>query len=145
MSAFTNGGMERKRCQKRGAKVFYIDGAGSGPDGTGSGFGWVRPFTGKQRITWIDGLTSNEAEYRGLLGVLKYVACGSCVLILTDSQLVANQFTGKFGVYEPRLRRLLDKAKTLVAEKELDVEVRWIRRTRNLAGCLMDRSARPGA
>jgi len=120
-------------------KRFYIDGSGEGPDGKGSGWAWVYVDRDKQQIERIDGLTSNEAEYRALIGVLLYVSRGSSVLIFTDSALVANQFNGKFRVQEPRLKRLLDEVRELVKERELDVEVKWIPRTENLAGKLLDR------
>jgi ribonuclease HI len=71
--------------------------------------------------------------------VLEYGGRGSSVLILTDSQLVCNQFAGKFRVNESRLKRLLDEARTLIEERNLEVEVRWIPRERNLAGKLLDR------
>lgn len=122
------------------AKTFYIDGSGQGPDGKGSGWGWVYVDKDKKHIEPIDGLTSNEAEYEALIGVLGYVGRGSSVLILTDSALVSNQFNGKFRVKEPRLKQLLNEAKTLIEDRELDVEVRWIPREGNLAGKLLDRT-----
>jgi hypothetical protein len=41
---------------------------------------------------------------------------------------------------QARLIRLLAKARTLEREKELDVDLRWISRGRNLAGKLLERS-----
>jgi len=120
-------------------KHFYIDGSGEGPDGTGSGWAWIYVDKDKQQIERLDGLTSNEAEYRALIGVLQYVSRGSSVLIFTDSALVANQFSGKFRVNEPRLKKLLDEAKSLIHDRNLEVEVEWISRTENLAGKLLDR------
>jgi ribonuclease HI len=125
---------------KSEVKTFYMDGSGEGPDGCGSGWAWVYVNRDKQQIERVDGLTSNEAEYRALIGVLQYVGRGSSVLIFTDSALVSNQFAGKFRVNEPRLKRLLDEAKMLMEERNLEVEVRWIPRERNLAGKLLDRT-----
>jgi ribonuclease HI len=121
-------------------KTFHIDGAGSRPDGTGSGFGWVRLDRNEQRIKWIAGLTCNEAEYRGLLSVLKHLAPGSTAIINTDSQLVCEQFNCRWAVRDPDLRALLQKARDLIEDKELSVQVRWIPREENLAGKLLDRT-----
>lgn len=120
-------------------KVFHIDGAGSRPDGTGSGFAWTRLGTDKQRVRWLDGLTNNQAEYYGLLSVLQYVAVGSCAQILTDSQLVCEQFNGRWAVNDAQLIRLLEEARDLIEEKELEIELKWIPREKNLAGNLLDR------
>lgn len=120
-------------------KTFYIDGSGEAPDGKGSGWSFVYEDRNLERVERIDHLTSNEAEYHALIAVLNYVGRGSSVLIFTDSALVANQFAGKFRVNEPRLKRLLDEAKMLMEERDLEVEVRWIPRERNLAGKLLDR------
>ena len=121
--------------------AFHIDGAGSRPDGTGSGFGWVRLDRNEheQRIKWIAGLTSNQAEYRGLLSVLKYLPPGSTAIISTDSQLVCEQFNGRWAARDPGLRDLLQRAHRIIEEKELEVQVRWIPREENLAGKLLDR------
>jgi len=120
-------------------KTFYIDGSGARPDGKGSGWAWVYEDRNLQRVKWIDHLTSNEAEYHGLIAVLKYVSPGSSVLILSDSQLVCNQFTGKFRVKEPRLKRLLGEANRVIEERNLSVELEWISREENVAGKLLER------
>jgi ribonuclease HI len=120
-------------------KTFHIDGAGARPDGTGSGFGWVRLGTNKQRIKRVDGLTNNQAEYRGLISVLEFLAVGSCALIRTDSQLLCEQFNRRWAVNDPHLARLLSDARELIREKKIDVEVRWISREENVAGKLLDR------
>jgi ribonuclease HI len=120
-------------------KRFHIDGAGPRPDGTGSGFGWVRLDRDHQQIKRMDGLTSNQAEYRGLISVLKYLAPGSNARIYTDSQLVCEQFNNRWRVYNPELRALLERARDLIEEKELTVCVKWIPREENLAGKLLDR------
>jgi ribonuclease HI len=122
--------------------TFHIDGAGSRPDGTGSGFGWVRLDRNEheQRIKWIAGLTSNQAEYRGLLSVLKYLAPGTTAIISTDSQLVCEQFNCRWAARDPALRALLQKARDLIVDKELSVHVQWIPREQNLAGKLLDRT-----
>jgi|ERR1019366_3905761 ribonuclease HI len=123
-------------------KVFHVDGAGARPDGTGSGFAWVRIGTEKQRVKRVDGLTNNEAEYRALLAVLKYLAEGSRARIFTDSQLVCEQFNGRWAVNDPKLIDLLSRARDLIENKSLHVEVAWIPRGQNEAGKLLERKGR---
>ncbi len=119
--------------------VFHIDGAGSRPDGTGSGFAWICLDSGRQRVKRVDGLTNNEAEYRALISVLRNEAPGSRALIYTDSQLLYGQFSGQYAVRVSRLGDLLSWARELIREQELEVELRWIPRERNLAGKLLVR------
>jgi ribonuclease HI len=125
---------------EREMKTFHIDGAGPRPDGTGSGFAWVRLDRDEQRVKWVDGMTSNQAEYRGLLSVLKYLSSGSIARIYTDSQLVCEQFNHRWAVHDLDLRALLQKARDLIEYKELSVQVRWIPREENLAGKLLGRT-----
>jgi ribonuclease HI len=115
-------------------KVFYVDGAGARPDGTGSAFAWIREGTDIVRVKQINGLTSNQAEYRGLIAVLRYVSHRSQVMIFTDSQLVAEQFAGRYAVRDKELARLLSEAQEIIWEKALDVRVKWIPREENLVG-----------
>jgi ribonuclease HI len=119
-------------------KVFHVDGAGQRPDGTGSGFAWVRLGTEKQWIRRIDGWTNNQAEYRALISVLKYLADGSRARIYSDSQLVCQQFAGRWKVNDPKLNTLLSTARDLIESKSLEVEVRWIPREQNEAGKLLE-------
>jgi ribonuclease HI len=121
-------------------KTFHIDGAGPRPDGTGSGFAWVRLDRDEERVRRVDGLTNNQAEYRGLIAVLKYLSPGSSARIHSDSQLVCEQFNDRWAVHDPDLRALLQKARDLIESKELSVQVRWIPREENLAGKLLDRT-----
>lgn len=120
-------------------KIFHVDGAGMRPDGTGSGFAWVRIGTDEQRVCRADGLTNNAAEYRALISVLKHLAPGNRARIFTDSQLVCEQFNHRWSVNDPKLIRLLNRAEDLIEEKELEVQVRWIRREENIAGKLLER------
>lgn len=121
-------------------KLFHIDGAGERPDGTGSGFAWVWLDRDEERVRWMDGLTNNQAEYRGLIAVLKYLLPGSSACIYTDSQLVCEQFNGRWAVRDPALSALLQKARDLIEDKELEILLRWIPRGENLAGKLLDRT-----
>jgi ribonuclease HI len=123
-------------------KIFHIDGAGSRPGGTGSGFAWVRIGTAKQRIKRVDGWTNNESEYWALVSVLKYLAGGSRAKIYTDSQLVCQQFNGRWAVNDSKLMSLLSVARELIQDKSLDIEVKWIPRELNSAGKLLERKGR---
>jgi ribonuclease HI len=123
----------------RPLKLFHIDGAGARPDGSGSGFAWVRLGTQAQRVYQEDELTNNAAEYRALLSVLKYLAEGSRARVFTDSQLVCEQFHGRWSVNDPKLIDLRSKARDLIQKKLLDVDVRWIPRRENLAGKLLEK------
>ncbi|MGA2647834.1 MAG: reverse transcriptase-like protein [Candidatus Sulfotelmatobacter sp.] len=120
-------------------KIFYVDGAGADVHGKGSGFAWVRKDKEKQRVQWIDGLTNNEAEYWALIDVLRYLARGSHAVIFTDSQLVAYQFSGHYRAHKPQLQLLLSRVNTIICEKRLEIEVRWIPRESNEAGELLER------
>jgi ribonuclease HI len=131
MKAGTTGEIKLKR--------FHIDGAGAGPDGLNSGYAFVYLGTDVQRVRRNDGMTNNQAEYQGLIAVLKYVAAGSHVLISTDSELVCKQFNGEYAVRNRTLNELLTTARQLISEKHLHVEVRWVSRDQNLAGRLLER------
>jgi ribonuclease HI len=120
-------------------KRFHIDGAGARPNGSGSGYAWIRLGTEIQRIKRVDGLTNNQAEYRALLAVLGYVARESHLVISTDSQLVCEQFCGRYAVRDPKLKALLSQARQIITEKDLTVEVKWISREQNFAGRLLER------
>jgi len=120
-------------------KNFFIDGAGARPDGTGSGFAWIRVDQDAQMVKCVDGLTNNAAEYRALIAVLKYLASGSTAVIRSDSQLLVQQFNGAWAVRDPHLSMLLSEARALIDEKGLKIKLRWIPRGENLAGKLLDR------
>lgn len=120
-------------------KEFHIDGAGMRPDGSGSGFAWVRIGTDERRICRVDGLTNNVAEYRALISVLKGLNNGNAARIFTDSQLVCEQFNRRWSINDPKLIRLFDQAEDLIEEKQLEIEVRWIPRGENVAGKLLEK------
>jgi len=115
----------------------FIDGAGQRPDGTGSGFAWVRASTGAKRVQRVDGLTNNQAEYRAMLAALDEIAQGSEIEILTDSVLVAEQFHDRYKVRNPILIKILSEVRALIARKKLTVCVSWIPREENIAGKLL--------
>jgi ribonuclease HI len=121
----------------------FVDGAGMRPDGTGSGYGWVRVDTGRQEAKWRDGLTNNQAEYRGVLFALRNVPEGTAVELLSDSQLVCYQLAGKYSVRDPKLRPLFLRVAELIRERRLNVKFSWVPREENLAGKFLEKARRP--
>ena len=122
-------------------KIFHINGVGCNPDGTGSGFAWVRLDRDRQYVEWADGLTNHQAEYRALMSVFRYLAPGGSALIHTDSRLVCNQFSNR-EVRDSRLHDLVFEGRCLMNAKNLEVTVLWIPRKENLARKLLDRERR---
>jgi ribonuclease HI len=104
-------------------KTFFIHGRGATWN-MRAGYSWARTDHEKWFYDLLDGPTRNQAQYLALVSVLRYVVPSSNVLILTDSQLVVDQFCGRCRVREAELRRLAREARTLMADKHLDVEVR---------------------
>lgn len=117
----------------RPARQIYIDGAGVGPDGTGSGYAWIEEYQGRGLVRRIDGLTNNEAEYAALRSALLNLPEGSTVEVFSDSQLVVNQFNHKWGVNEPRLARRLSRIQEIIRERDLKVRLTWVPREENPA------------
>ena len=119
------------------AYEIHIDGAGSRPDGTGSGFAFVNVTTGRTGIRRIDGLTNNQAEYHALIYVLLNLEPDSSAKIYSDSQLVVSQFNKKWIVKDPDLRSLLKKARKIIRLNSLRITLAWVPRAKNLAGKLL--------
>ena len=115
----------------------FTDGAGPRPDGKGSGFAWIREDTKQKQIQHVDGLTNNMAEYMAVQSALESLPNGIAVEILTDSEVVVNQFNGTFRVKSHLLIPLLARVQETVAQKKLQVIVSWIPRDLNLAGKLL--------
>jgi len=115
----------------------FTDGAGSRPDGKGSGFAWLREDTGEKHIQRVDGLTNNEAEYRGLRSALERLPKKSVAEIYTDSQLMCSQFNGLYKVRDPKLQDLLEEIRQLIVTKELRITLYWVPRNSNPSGKLL--------
>ena len=115
----------------------HCDGAGCGPTGKGSAIAWIRPNTREQHIEHIDGLTSNQAEYLAFVSAVKALPDNSTANVFTDSQLMYSQFNNKYRVYNPELVALLSQVRTVITEKQLTIDLQWIRREKNLAGKLI--------
>jgi len=117
--------------------VAYFDGSGMRPDGTGSGYAWVIETTGIKMVQPMDGLTSNQAEYRGLLSLVKHIPEYSKANLFSDSQLVVSQYNRVWKVRDPELQRLLYLVRDVIQERHLKVKLKWIPRRENLAGKLL--------
>jgi ribonuclease HI len=117
-------------------KVF-IDGAGSRPDGSGSGFAWICPTTGERNIERVPGLTNNQAEYRAFVAALTALPDRSRADFFSDSQLLCCQFNGQYKVREPELAEFLAQAHALIKDKKLIMTLQWVPRSKNTAGKLL--------
>ena len=115
----------------------YVDGRGERADGCGSGFAWKQPKTGRQEVIWEDHLTNNQAEYKALLLAIKALPASSTARILTDSQIVSEQFNGRYAVHDPTLDALLKEVAAEISGKSLHISVAWVPRAANLADKLL--------
>ena len=117
--------------------VAYFDGAGMRPDGTGSGYSWHIENNGIKMVQRMDGLTSNQAEYRGLLSLVKHLPEGTKATLYSDSQLVVSQVNKVWAVRDPELKRLLYLVRDAIQERHLKVTLKWVPRKENRAGKLL--------
>ena len=117
-----------------GAKVkkVYVDGSGSG---------WicVAVLDGPVYISKEKANSHNESEWQALLKALMLLNDGDSALILTDSQLIARQFSGDYKTRSPAMRRLKYLCVDTAKSKNLKVRVKWIRREENVAGWLLEK------
>jgi ribonuclease HI len=118
----------------------FVDGAGMRPDGTGSGYGWVNETTSEKYFKWVDGLTNNQAEYRGLLYALCSLPKGAKADISSDSELMVCQFNRRWKVRDPALQQLLDRVRSVIIRRNLRVNLTWVPRQQNRAGELLERA-----
>ena len=76
--------------------------------------------------------TCNEAEYRGMIGALRFIKQNrpKSVVILSDSELIVKQLSGEYKVKAPSLQQLYQEASDL--QKQLpNCEIRYIPREQN--------------
>jgi ribonuclease HI len=92
--------------------------------------------------------TNNFAEYQGLLAALEYALSHGYprLCVLTDSELMARQISGRYKIRSPDLKPLHDKAQGLIARLE-SFSIRHVYREQNreadrLANKAMDDAAR---
>ncbi len=118
--------------------MVFIDGGGPRPDGSGSRYAFVNATTGEQMVEYVDGLTCNAAEYRALIFALLNLPPQCCAVVYSDSKLVVEQYNGNWAVKNAGLIRLLAQAREVVAARQLNIQIRWIPRKKNLAGHLLE-------
>jgi len=137
------------------ALTIYIDGASRGNPGP-SACAAIFCRDGvvvKQSARAIGRATNNEAEYRALLGALRYLPTirqdDEAIQILSDSQLIVNQVNGTWGCGAPHLAPLCEEAQSLIrhlpGHEWGQVTLRWIPREQNtvadaLGNCALDRA-----
>lgn len=125
-------------------KTVYID--GSGWNGRRSACCAYHIDTGlKQLEIYEEKHTNNEMEYQALINVLKdivdgYNYLGEEVNIITDSQLLERQLSGKYEVKADNLKLLYNFAKSLMKLQHLQVHVQWVPRDKNKAGIFLEQT-----
>jgi ribonuclease HI len=126
--------MKAEKKNEKQTIVIYTDGAGCRPDGKGSGFAWVRLDTGVKTRIREDGLTNNQAEYRGIKAALESVDENSTVEIRSDAENVCCQLKGERRTLDQNLVRLRDQILEISEKHNLSVSFIWVPRNENLAG-----------
>jgi ribonuclease HI len=93
--------------------------------------------TGESHMEHREGISNNEAEYLAIITALNNaVNKDSQVVLLSDSQLVVNQITHKYGINNENLRKLA--VQVWVLEKKFEkFEIQWLRRSENKAGKML--------
>jgi ribonuclease HI len=100
--------------------IAHIDGGSRGNPGPAA-YGVAIETAQGQPVTafakFIGKTTNNVAEYQGLLAALEYVLRHghSHLRVLTDSELMARQISGKYKVRSPDLKPLYEKAQAMIA------------------------------
>jgi ribonuclease HI len=115
----------------------FTDGAGSRPDGKGSGYAFLQTDTGETQVIREDGLTNNQAEYKGVLLAIESLPTGTAVEICTDSELICAQLNCRYTVRDARLALLWKLVQEIIQSKHLRVTFVWVPRQENLAGKLL--------
>lgn len=103
--------------------VAHIDGGSRGNPGPAA-YGVAVKTPQGQPVTafakYIGEATNNFAEYQGLLAALEYALAHNYprLRIMTDSELMARQISGRYKVRSPDLKPLYDKAQALISRLE---------------------------
>jgi len=104
-------------------------------DGSGKGFyAFVAERKGeifKIGIFRKKGITNNQAEYLAILETLKNFPKGD-LIIYSDSLLIVNQLNGVYKIKNEKLKKIAKARKRFV-------EIRWIPRSSNKAGKLLEK------
>jgi len=117
--------------------TFLIDGGSRGNPGP-AGYGVVVKNPDGDIVDslseYLGVRTNNVAEYAGLLAALEYAVSHHlpCIRILSDSELLVRQMTGRYRVKSPDLRPMFERAQAMAAQVPR-FEIEHIRREFNAA------------
>jgi len=102
----------------------------------------VVPDRNEVLISERGNLTNNEAEWDALIEALFYIKSQKIkekIRILSDSQLVVNQYNDEYKIKNVSLKFRYEHAKRLVKLYEIDLILKWIPREENYAGHELER------
>jgi len=115
--------------------VAHIDGGSRGNPGPAAYGVAIKTPQGKTVTAFakfIGETTNNFAEYQGLLAALEYALSHGYprLRVLTDSELMARQVSGRYKVRSPDLKPLHGKAQAMIARLE-SFSIRHVYREQN--------------
>ena len=115
--------------------IAHIDGGSRGNPGPAAYGVAIETAQGKPVTAFgkfIGETTNNFAEYQGLLAALEYALSHGYprLRVLTDSELMARQVSGRYKVRSPDLKPLHDKAQAMIARLE-SFSIRHVYREQN--------------
>lgn len=113
--------------------VVHCNSSGARADGKGSGFAWTRLDTHETHVEFVDGLTNNGAELRGILSALRSMPRRANVCVSTASAVTASQVNGTFKVTNPKLADLHAEISSVTRKRRLNVSAEWVPKAENLA------------
>ncbi len=115
------------------ALSIYVDGSG----GENSGYGYFVKETGESFYEKKQGITNNQAEYLGILSVLKkFSQSNEEITIYSDSKNTVSQLNHEFAINSEPLRELARESWTLMRTIS-NLKIVWIPRAQNLAGKML--------
>lgn len=117
--------------------VAHVDGGSRGNPGPAA-YGVVMETTAGERVAafakFLGETTNNFAEYQGLLATLDYALKHNHLRlsVVTDSELMARQISGRYKVRSFDLKPLYEKARAMIARLE-SFSIRHVPREHNRA------------
>ncbi len=131
--------------------IAHIDGGSRGNPGPAAYAVVVHTADGTRMASiskYLGHTTNNVAEYSGLLAALEYALEHNYrrLKVISDSELMARQITGRYKVKNPNLKVLYDRARALIAQFDA-FRIEHVRREYNkeadrLANEAMDTAAK---
>ncbi|MCM8749134.1 reverse transcriptase-like protein [Thermomicrobiaceae bacterium CFH 74404] len=126
-----------ERSDSRADLSLLVDGGSLGNPGRGYGSFRLADREGHEEIVRLefgDQVTNNQAEYRTLIAALEAALAHALehgwsperlsLAIVTDSQLMAEQMSGRWRVRQPHLKPLYQRARALL-QRFGRVEISW--------------------